>query len=81
MTIYHFNMCYMSIFRKFIGFCVEKDLEVVQRLFRRKSGIIYGRRKDTNSYIPIMYLSKPKWVTEEEFQELLNAIDIQFLKK
>jgi hypothetical protein len=47
--------------------------------FGRKSGIVWGNK--VNSTSPIMYLSKPKWVSDEDFAELLNCIQIEFIKK
>jgi hypothetical protein len=47
--------------------------------FGRKSGIVWGNKGNSES--PIMYLSKPKWVSDEDFAELLNCIQIKFIKK
>ena len=71
----------MSIFDKLSSFFIERNLKTARKTFRRKSGIIFAMREGTGTFYPIMYLSKPKGVTEEEFQELLNHIDIQFIKK
>ncbi len=69
----------MSIFDKIESFTICRDVKDNQRTLRRKSGMILGMHGGT--FIPIMYLSKPKYVADKEFQELLDCIDIQFIKK
>lgn len=71
----------VSVFNKISSFFIERDIKTMQKKFQRKSGIVFAKRRQSGAFFPIMYLSKPKWVTEDEFQELLNAIDIQFIKK
>lgn len=42
-----------------------------------KSGIIWGHSKDTNSIFPMLYISKPKHISQSDFELLLDKIDIQ----
>ena len=68
----------MSIFDKFKSFSFDRNKS---RLFGIKSGIIWGYFKDKNSVSPILYISKPKHISQEEFDELLDSIEINFVKK
>lgn len=45
----------------------------------RKSVIIY--RVEGSVHSPIMYISKPKWRTEEEFSDLLDRMEIMIKPK
>lgn len=40
----------------------------------RKSVIIYQIKESVHS--PVMYLSKPKWITEDEFNDLMDRMEI-----
>ena len=51
------------------------------KIFGIKSGIVWGHSKDKNSIFPLLYISKPKHITEEQFNELLDSIDINFIIK
>jgi hypothetical protein len=51
------------------------------KLFGIKSGIVWGNSKNTNSSYPILYISKPKHISQEDFELMLDCIDIQFVKK
>jgi hypothetical protein len=65
----------MSVFDTFNSFEFDKNKD---RIFGIKSGIIWGNVKDTYLTQPILYISKLKSITEDEFQELLNSINISF---
>lgn len=67
----------MSIFDRIQSFEFDKN----ERKDFVKSAIVWGHLKNENTCQPILYISKPKHITEEEFQELLNSIDIKFLKQ
>lgn len=41
-----------------------------------KSAIIWGYAKSVNSCSPLLYISKPKALTEEEFNDLLDRLNI-----
>jgi hypothetical protein len=47
------------------------------KIFGIKSAIIWGHSKDTNSSFPIAYISKPKNVSQTDFELLLDKIDIE----
>lgn len=66
----------MGILNEIRSFEFDKNRK---KIFGIKSGIVWGHSKDTNVSFPMLYISKPKWITEEQFNELLNSIDIQFL--
>jgi len=66
----------MSIFNKIKSFEFDRNR---QHLFGIKSGIVWGNGEKGTS--PILYISKPKHISQEDFEELLNSIDIQFIKR
>lgn len=45
----------------------------------RKSVIIYHINGSVHS--PVVYLSKPKWITDEEFNDLLDRMQIMIKPK
>ena len=49
------------------------------KLFGIKSGIVWGHRKEGGSF-PLLYISKPKHVSQEDFEEILNKLDISIRK-
>ena len=67
----------MSIFEKYKDFEFDKNKE---KIFGIKSGIVWGHSKTKNSISPLLYISKPKHVSQEDFEELLETIRISFLK-
>jgi hypothetical protein len=67
-----------TIFDKIKSFEFDKN---EQRIFGIKSGIIWGHSKRNNSIFPMLYISKPKNVSENDFKLLLDSIDIQFKLK
>ncbi len=50
------------------------------KIFGIKSGIIWGHRIDKNAIFPLLYISKPKGISQEDFEELLDKIVINFKK-
>ena len=38
--------------------------------------IVYALEQDTNGYYPILYIKKPRWQTEEEFQKIIDIMTI-----
>lgn len=66
----------MSIFEKIKSFSIDKNKE---QQFGVKSAIVWGN--SNNSTFPILYLSKPRHISEEEFRELIDAISIEFVKQ
>lgn len=45
-------------------------------IFGIKSGIIWGHSNKTNGSFPILYISKPKGISQEDFELLLDKLDI-----
>jgi hypothetical protein len=68
----------MSILNKIRSFEFDKNKN---KIFGIKSAIIWGHSNKTNSIFPILYIRKPKGITQEEYDELLDAIDINFIIK
>jgi|ADurb_H2B_03_Slu_FD_contig_41_1265980_length_846_multi_2_in_0_out_0_1 hypothetical protein len=50
------------------------------KIFGIKSAIIWGNSKNDNSTFPLLYISKPKHLSEDEFEILLDKIDIRIKK-
>lgn len=50
------------------------------KIFGIKSGIVWGHSNETNSTFPLFYISKPKSVSQEDFELLLDKIDITIRK-
>ena len=46
------------------------------KIFGIKSAILWGHSKDTNSTFPLLYISKPKYITQEEYEDLLDRLEI-----
>lgn len=68
----------MSIFDGIRSFEFDRN---EKHVFGLKSGVIWGHSNKTNGSYPLLYISKPKSITQEEYEELLECIDIQFLNK
>ncbi len=51
-----------------------------KNIFGIKSGIIWGYSNKTNSCSPLLYISKPKYVSNENFYLLLSKLKIEILK-
>ena len=47
-------------------------------IFGIKSGILWGRFNTGSS--PLLYISKPKHISQEDFEYLLSHIDIELRK-
>jgi hypothetical protein len=46
-----------------------------------KSATIYANSAQTNSIYPLIYLRKPKGITNDEYDQLIDAIEIKFIIK
>lgn len=68
----------MSILDKIRSFEFDKNRT---KIFGIKSGIVWGHSKDTNGIFPLLYISKPKSISEKEFEEILNSIEINLIKR
>lgn len=67
----------MSMLNKIRSFELDKNKN---KVFGIKSAIIWGHNKDSNGCFPMLYLTKPKHVSQEDYNELLNKIDISIRK-
>ncbi len=47
-----------------------------KKIFGIKSGIVWGHSNKTNGSFPMLYISKPKSVSQEDFELLLEKLDI-----
>lgn len=45
-------------------------------IFGIKSAILWGHSKNTNSIFPLLYISKPKHISKEDFELLLDKMEI-----
>ena len=50
------------------------------KIFGIKSGILWGYSNETNGSFPLLYISKPKHISEEDFEILLNNLEIKINK-
>ncbi len=50
------------------------------KVFGIKSAIVWGHSAKTNSIFPMLYISKPKHITQEDFELILDKLDINILK-
>jgi len=50
------------------------------QLFGVKSAILWGHSNETNSMFPLVYISKPKNISQEDFDLIIKGIEIKLLK-
>ena len=50
-----------------------------RKIFGIKSAIIWGHSKDTNGIFPMLYISKPKHVSQEDYELLLENLEIDII--
>ena len=41
-----------------------------------KSGILWGHLKEENSCMPLLYISKPRSISQEDFEYILDRLQI-----
>ncbi len=46
------------------------------KLFGIKSAIIWGHSNRTNGIFPMLYISKPKHISQEDYELLLDNLEI-----
>ena len=70
----------MSILDKIrsIGFTFSPEQ---RKVFRRKSGIVWGNLSESNASFPLLYISKPKNISEEDFEEILSRLELNIMNK
>jgi hypothetical protein len=49
-----------------------------KRIFGIKSAIVWGHSKTSNSSSPLLYISKPKHVSQKDFDFMLEHLDLTF---
>jgi hypothetical protein len=47
-----------------------------KKIFGIKSGIVWGHSNSTNGMFPMLYISKPRTISQEDFELLLDKIEI-----
>ena len=67
----------MNILDKISSFEYDKNRT---NIFGIKSGIVWGNSKSTNGQFPLLYISKPKNISKEDFDVLLDKINIEIRK-
>lgn len=50
------------------------------KIFGIKSGIVWAHSNKNNGSYPLLYISKPKSISQKEYEELLDKIRIDFIK-
>ena len=51
-----------------------------RKLFGIKSAIVWGFSKHTNSCSPLLYISKPKHISQKDYEFLLDKLIIDMQK-
>jgi len=65
---------------------ILKELRAIEydrnrtKVFGIKSGIVWGHSKLGGSF-PLLYISKPKHVKQEDFEHILNCLKIEIYDK
>jgi len=67
----------MSVFDDIRSFEFDRNRK---HHFGVTSGIVWGHSKNTNESFPLLYIAKPKHISQEDFELLLDSIDIRFLQ-
>jgi len=68
----------MSIFDEIRDFEFDPNKN---KIFGIKSAIVWGHSNHSNSCSPVLYISKPKGVPQEQFEELIDCLQIKLIKK
>jgi len=45
-----------------------------------KSGVVWGHMKEGNNSFPLLYISKPKHISQKDFEFLLDKLEINIYK-
>jgi len=64
----------MSIFHEIRAIEFDRN---TNHQFGVKSAILWGHSKHTNGAFPILYISKPKHISQDDFDYILNKLDIK----
>lgn len=63
----------MNILESIRSFEFDKNRK---KIFGINSGIVWGHSNKINGSFPMLYISKPKSVSQEDFELLLEKLDI-----
>lgn len=63
----------MNILKHIRSFEYDKNRN---KIFGIKSAIVWGHSKTTNAAVPMLYISKPKSISQSDFELLLDKLDI-----
>ena len=69
----------MSLLNK-IESIIQNFSQENRKVHRRKSGIVWGTLKDSKGITPLFFISKPKMVSQEDFEDILSKLQITILK-
>jgi hypothetical protein len=50
------------------------------KIFGIKSAIVWGHSNETNGMFPLLYISKPRNISQEDFELLIDNIQISLTK-
>ena len=64
----------MNILEQIRSFEFDKNRKAI---FGIKSAIIWGHSKKTNGQFPMLYITKPKGISQSDFELLLDCLNIQ----
>lgn len=67
----------MKITEKIKSFEYDKNRKGI---FGIKSAVVWGHLKDKNQSFPLLYITKPKGISQSDYELLLDKIDIQIRK-
>ena len=63
----------MSILDKIKALTYDKNRE---KLYGIKSAIVWGHSKNSNTIFPLLYISKPRSISQEDYELLLDKLQI-----
>ena len=67
----------MNILDKIKSFEYDKNKN---KQFGVKSAIIWGHSNEHNGCFPLLYISKPKHISQEDYEVLLDSLRIEMVK-
>ena len=65
----------MSILKEIKAYEYDRNK---RKEFGIKSGIVWGHSNKVNAVFPLLYISKPKGISQQDFEILLDRLDITF---
>lgn len=67
----------MNILEKINSFEYDKNRT---KIFGIKSAIIWGINKENKHQFPMLYISKPKHISQADFELILDRLELQIRK-